>query len=286
MNLTRSLTALFSLCKIKIVILASLSTILGYILHAGKVSYFMLVPFTGVVLLASGSAALNEYQERKFDAVMKRTKKRPIPLGLIKPENALKIAVFLIAAGELFLLLFCNILPAFLGFLAILLYNLMYTKLKRISAIAVIPGSFIGTIPPLIGWTADKGSMLDIRILFISLFFFLWQVPHFWLLLLKYHEEYKEAGFPSILDKLNCLQVSRMIFIWIFASISLCTILPLFRIPALPVFIIPFILSGFVLFFLSYGLLVNKVNIGIAFKAINIYAIIFIIIISIDKILI
>ena len=102
-----------------------------------------------------------------------------------------------------------------LSWLAFFWYNVVYTYLKRYTAWAVIPGSLIGSIPPLIGWVSAGGSLLDPMVVPIAAFFFIWQVPHFWLLILKYGKEYESAGFPSLSRNMNQVQMGRMIFLWV-----------------------------------------------------------------------
>lgn len=102
-----------------------------------------------------------------------------------------------------------------LGVLAYFLYNIVYTYLKRYTPWAVIPGALIGSIPLVIGWVSAGGSISDPAVLPIAAFFFVWQVPHFWLLIMKYGREYETAGFPSLSDSMTDVQIGRMIFLWI-----------------------------------------------------------------------
>src|SRR5574338_1116718 len=125
---------------------------------------------------------------------MKRTRNRPIPSGKISPENALKIAVTLLIAGATMIYAGSGLLALGLGLLNLLWYNAIYTKLKKVNPLAIIPGSLVGAIPPAVGWVAAGGSISDPRILIISSFFFIWQIPHFWLLLLVLDKDYETAG--------------------------------------------------------------------------------------------
>jgi len=117
--------------------------------------------------------------------------------------------------------------PGF-GGLAVLWYNGVYTPLKRLTAFAVAPGALIGALPPAIGWTAAGGSAGDLRLLALAFFFFIWQVPHFWLLLFKYGEEYAEAGFPSITRLFSTTQLGRLTFVWMLATAAASLLLPLY----------------------------------------------------------
>ncbi len=205
---------LISLSKLSISISVSLSGITGYVIYTGHFTTGMLVPILGIFILSSGSSALNHYQERAFDTLMLRTKNRPIPSGSISPSKALFTSIVLLLTGSMLLYL-SGIEPFLLGLLAVFWYNLVYTYLKRITAFAVVPGSLIGAIPPMIGWLAAGGALIDIKNLVLAFYFFLGQIPHFWLIVLKFGKEYETAGFKSLSQLLNKDQIQRLTFIWI-----------------------------------------------------------------------
>lgn len=209
---------LLRLGKIKISLLSTLSTATGYLLATGKVTIHMFVPTAAVLLLACGSCALNQYQEREIDQSMERTKLRPIPSGRLNPEVALWISLGLILLGSFILYLGMNNLTLVVGLLAVLWYNLIYTPLKQKTAFAAIPGALVGAIPPILGWVSGGGDIFDPRIWGIGLFLFIWQVPHFWLLLLDSSRDYEKAGLPSITKIFSTAQIKRIIFIWLLST--------------------------------------------------------------------
>lgn len=222
------LKTLLELSKVKITVAVAFTTITGYLLARERFDTGMLLPTLGIFLLACGSSAINHYQERDRDALMERTKKRPIPSGRISPKGALLFALILTIAGSWILYENSGTLAMQLGLLALLWYNGIYTPLKNKTAFAVIPGAVIGAIPPLVGWVAGGGSLLDVRAMIMAFFFFIWQVPHFWLLMLKYGKEYEKAGFPSITTVYSENQIKNVTFIWVLATAVSALMIPVF----------------------------------------------------------
>lgn len=219
---------ILELSKFRIALLVSLSSATGYILASGHLIYNLIIPTIAVFILASGSSALNHYQERDFDSLMKRTRKRPVPSGKISPANALAVAIGLIIIGSVVLYRSSNITALVLALITIFWYNAVYTPLKRITPLAVIPGALIGSLPPAIGWTAAGGYILDPMILMVSLFFFVWQIPHFWLLLLKFGEEYELAGYPTLTSRYSNQRIAKFTFIWILITTIISMFIPIF----------------------------------------------------------
>lgn len=220
----------FELCKVKITIAVSFTTITGYVLANGAFDLGLILPTIGIFILACASSALNQYQEREADAKMERTRNRPIPSGKISPNHTLAFILVLTLLGSYLLLEGSNFLGLQLGLLAMIWYNAIYTPLKRKTAFAVIPGSVIGSLPPLVGWVAGGGVLNDPKALILAFFFFIWQVPHFWLLMLKYGEEYKKAGYPSIVSIYSPQQIKNTTFIWTVATSISALMIPFFRI--------------------------------------------------------
>ncbi|MBW6489882.1 MAG: protoheme IX farnesyltransferase [Lentimicrobium sp.] len=217
---------LAQLCKFRISVAVALTTFTGYLMSHGELSRGIVFPFLGVFLLASAASALNQVQEAKTDLLMTRTKNRPLPSGRITRREAIRW-VFLLALAGIFLLWFFNgWIAAFLGALTFLWYNGIYTPLKRVSAFAAVPGGVVGALPPVIGWVSGGGSLFDPAAIALGLFFFIGQVPHFWILLLKYGEEYELAGLKSLTTELSHLQIRRITFMWIAATSVSAFLLP------------------------------------------------------------
>ena len=231
-NFKKIIRIISELHKFRITFSVTLTTLAGFTLTAGTIDNRIFLPLLGIFFLSSGAAAFNEYQERDMDARMERTRKRPIPSGSIKASTVLVISLPEIVAGTVLVYIGSGFTAALLGFMAFVWYNVIYTPLKKLSPFAVIPGSVIGAIPPMVGWVAGGGSLLDPKLFVLAFFFFMSQVPHFWLLLLRYGDDYDAAGFPVINKILNNNQIKRVTFVWIVATsvnIVLLVIVGLFQ---------------------------------------------------------
>jgi protoheme IX farnesyltransferase len=153
---------------------------------------------------------------------MTRTKNRPVPSGKVSASSAAIAAALLILLG---LACLASIdrhrwMLVFFGLFALAWYNGIYTYLKRVTAFAVVPGALVGAVPPMIGWAAAGGAAGDPLVLLVAAFFFIWQIPHFWLLLMMRGEDYRRAGLPSPMDHFSLIQLQRITFIWIMAAVS------------------------------------------------------------------
>ncbi|RMH80628.1 MAG: protoheme IX farnesyltransferase [Acidobacteria bacterium] len=188
------------LTKPGIVLLVLITTLTGmYFAQRGfPEPWLVFWTLLGTGLASAGSAVLNQFFDRDIDALMGRTRERPLPSGSIGPRNALFFGVFLLLLSLLILLLKVNLLATSLVLLASLFYVVVYTlALKRVSPIATEIGGVSGALPPVIGYASVKGEVNpEALILFIIMF--LWQPPHFWVLAIKYVEDYKRAGVPTL----------------------------------------------------------------------------------------
>jgi protoheme IX farnesyltransferase len=148
----------------------------------------------GTLLVASGTGTLNQYIEREFDAQMRRTARRPVAAGRLKPGAVLAFGIALAAAGTFYLAAVVNLLASVLAVLTLLTYLFLYTPLKRKTSLCVLVGALPGAMPPLIGWAAASGRMnSEAWTLYAALF--LWQFPHFMAIAWMYREDYDRAGY-------------------------------------------------------------------------------------------
>lgn len=211
---------ILELGKARISLPVALSALTGYTLHSGTIGlqgYFLAV---GVFLMSCSSGALNHWQEYKTDALMPRTKNRPIPSGAVSPGFALLVALGYFVWGTAILLLHFPLYAWVAAVVTLVSYNGIYTPLKKVTAFAVVPGSLVGALPPYIGWLADQGSILNPDIFWVAIFFFIGQIPHFWLLLLMFGKEYSLAGYPSLHELFSENQIKRLSYTWILATIA------------------------------------------------------------------
>jgi protoheme IX farnesyltransferase len=279
---------LLSLGKVRISLLVTFSAATGYLLAAGEVTLQMLVPAAAVFLLACGSCALNQYQEKEIDSLMERTKDRPLPSGILSPSSALLISLGLISTGSFIFFHGANPLAGILGLFAIFWYNGVYTYLKRKTAFAAIPGALVGAIPPALGWVSGGGNLLDPRIGAVVFFFFMWQVPHFWLLLLDFGKDYEKAGFPSLTRLFTQAQLSRITFMWICAAAVSCMMIQLFVIVESVAIRGGFFIVAFWLVWKGSRLLKARnleFPFRFTFKTINSYALLVMFLLALDQLL-
>ena len=203
------------LIRVRISLSVTLSAFAAAMLASGSISFKSLFPLAGIFLLASGASALNQVQEKDQDAKMNRTKNRPLPAGNITTAQALWVVALLMLAGFGILISGLYLVCLFLGLLNILWYNGFYTWLKKKTAFAVVPGALSGVIPVFMGWSVAGGSLTERPALLLAIFLFIWQIPHFWLLMLKYGDEYRAAGFPVMTDTFSIQQFRNIIMAWI-----------------------------------------------------------------------
>ncbi len=180
--------------------------------------------------MAAGASTINHIIERKTDALMPRTKNRPIPSGRMAVLQASIWASIFIVSGILVLLIFANPACAALGLFNAIWYNLVYTPLKKISVWAVFAGTITGIIPYFMGVLAATNQTPSAADYFIGFYMFLWQIPHFFLLISKYGKEYEYAGLASITQKSTTEKIVLISYLWMIASCIASVMIPLFGI--------------------------------------------------------
>lgn len=266
----KQLHTILELGKVRISLPVALSALTGYIMYTGYYDlqgWFLAV---GVFLMSCSSGALNHWQESEIDAKMPRTKNRPIPSGKISRLHALFVALSFATAGSLILFFSNPAMALVLSWTTLFFYNLVYTPLKKITAFAVIPGSMVGALPPLIGWAGAGGSLSSEIILLVASFFFIGQIPHFWFLLMMFGDQYKLAGMPSLNQLFNEGQLKRITYTWVLTTIASALLVVFFVFSNKIIMFVVLLYTFYLLFSLTISVLVqNELKVRPAFLKLN-----------------
>ncbi|KTD33676.1 polyprenyltransferase (cytochrome oxidase assembly factor) [Legionella nautarum] len=188
------------LCKPRVVALMLLTVVVGmYLAAPGWIALTTLfASLVGIGFCAGSAATINHLVDKRIDAIMARTKQRPIAGGRVSVKQALYFATILAALGLAILILFVNPLTATLTFISLIGYAGIYTGyLKRATPQNIVIGGLAGAAPPMLGWTAVT-NQLDPQALLLVLIIFTWTPPHFWALAIYRIEEYKNAEIPML----------------------------------------------------------------------------------------
>lgn len=238
--------------KARLAVSVVFSSIAGYLLGAFEISFIslLLLAFGGYCLVGA-SNTFNQIIEKDLDALMNRTKNRPIPSGRLSVNSAMTIAIILTILGVISLY-FLNPKTAMFGAISIFLYTSVYTPLKTITPLSVFVGALPGAIPFMLGWVAATNEFgIEPGTLFMIQFF--WQFPHFWALAWMLDEDYKKGGFKMLptgkKDKGTALQII-MYTIWM----MVISVVPAFGITgrlqlSIPAAVIVFLIGAVMLFF-------------------------------------
>ena len=201
-----ALADFLALTKPRLNFLVVATSAAGYYLGASRASgsldlLAMTEAVAGTALVAGGAAVLNQLYERDTDALMRRTRMRPLPDGRVTAGDARLFGLALSVAGLVLLALRTNALAAGLALATLVIYLIVYTPMKRRTSVATLVGAVPGALPPLIGWTASHGSVSMGGVALFAIVF-LWQIPHFMAIAWLFRDDYAKAGFPmlSVID--------------------------------------------------------------------------------------
>lgn len=210
------ISARLKLAKFNLCLLIGGAAMFGYSLAAISFSLDMLLVGCGLLILATGAATANSLQEQRLDGRLERTRNRPLPRGRITSGQAGLQALILITAG---LSVICSVtetlVPVSVAVLAVLLYNGIYTPLKQKTVLAIVPGALCGALPSYIGWLAGGGRPVSFPAALLLTLFILWQIPHFWLVMLRFQDDYDGRTLPSLLQQFDEKQLVRFMVTWI-----------------------------------------------------------------------
>lgn len=192
-------------------------------------SYIHFILFLiGLGSISAGSLALNSAQEWQHDVKMERTAVRPIPQGIIAPSQAYQFSLGLIVFG-LVVLYFVQPLTCLIGFLTVVFYNILYTMiLKRRSPFAAVPGAVPGAAPVLMGYSAINTNIFNPDSIYVFMLMFLWQMPHFWALAIRYMDDYAKGGFPVLPVQLGKQRTLYHMGLYLIPYIALAVMSPWF----------------------------------------------------------
>src|SRR5437660_882475 len=213
----------------------------------------------GTLLVASGTGTLNQYIERKFDAQMRRTARRPAAAGRLQPHVVLAFGIALATAGSIYLAVAASVLSSLLALLTLLSYLFLYTPLKRRTPLCVIVGAFPGAMPPIIGWAAASGQ-LNVEAWILYAIVFLWQFPHFMAIAWMYREDYDRAGY-LVLPR-GKRRIRFMAWQSVFPALALIPVSLVLGLIGLagPVYMVGALLLGWYFYYCGAKLVVHKSN--------------------------
>ena len=197
----------------------SLSALFAYIMVKGEIGTDMFIATFAVLLVAMGVSTLNQVQEYKEDALMDRTKHRPIASGKMTPTTGIIIAAVLVIFSLILIYDLLGMIGVDLFLFSFIWYNLVYTPLKKRSALAVVPGAILGVIPPAVGWLTAGGTLGSQEFFALGLYYFIWQIPHYWLLVMLHYGGYKDAGYPTVMRLFGQGSLQRLTFVWLIMTI-------------------------------------------------------------------
>lgn len=195
---TMAWSAYYELTKPRLSLLSVITALVGYLAALPERNLAVLFNFLcGTALCAASAAALNQWLERSEDAIMPRTKNRPLPANQINPAAALGIGITIGIIGSLQLVYGVNLLAGLIGAATILSYIVIYTPMKKVTRWSTEVGAISGALPPLIGWAAAEGAISGLGWILFGVLVF-WQIPHFMAIAWSFRKDYAMAGFPML----------------------------------------------------------------------------------------
>ncbi len=188
----------YELTKPRMNFLVICTTAVGFAMAPHHRQWMLLIhAIIGTAMTAASASVLNQLIERSYDALMPRTRNRPLPGGRISPAEALRYGILLGVVGVAYLALMVNLLTALLGAITLASYVWIYTPMKRHTSLNTVVGAVPGAIPPMMGWTAATGALGPAALALFAILF-LWQMPHFLAIAILYRRDYEAGGFKML----------------------------------------------------------------------------------------
>ena len=266
-SLKARLSDYYALTKPEVNLLILMTTSAGYALasHSPFRVFGLINTLIGTLLVASGTATLNQWMERVWDGRMRRTASRPLPSGRMGAGEALGFGLLLSLTGGLYLAVTVNLLAAGLAITTLLSYLLIYTPLKRRTPLCTLLGAFPGAMPTLIGWAGASGK-IDPPAWFLFAILFLWQFPHFLAIALMYRDDYARAGYKMLPAFDREARFTRAEILGLTLVLIVTTLLPAGRVG--PLYGVAMVLAGgFLLYYVAK--LTRKASIVLASKLVH-----------------
>jgi len=249
----------FEVCKPKVVALMLFTTLVGMLIAAPLTLPFstMISALFGIALVSAAAAAINHVSDHRIDALMQRTKDRPLPTGVLSPREVLIFAGVIGVTGTVILVLWVNMLTAILTLLSLVGYAVVYTRfLKYATPQNIVIGGAAGATPPMLGWTAATGQ-LDFGAFLLFLIIFVWTPPHFWTLAMCRKEEYAKAGVP-MLPVTHGEDFTRLQILLYIVLLALVTLLPYITALSGMIYLFSAVLLNAIFIYYGVALRVNR----------------------------
>lgn len=206
---------MLKLLRLNISFMVVLSAYFGFYISGGVLDLKAIAVLFAVLLHSFGNSVINQVQERKIDRVMLRTMDRPVATGRVKAGRALIYGLSLITFSLIIPLITGDYLIAGLLVINLIIYNFIYTPMKRKNSYALLIGSICGALPPIIGWGIYHNPDYFSRVVLVAAIFYLWQVPHFMFLTEKYSDEYKKAGLKILINDVEFRKYFMILLVWV-----------------------------------------------------------------------
>ena len=258
----------FELIKPRVTFAALATTLLGFWIAGGTPAKFPVLfsAVIGAFLVGSGANALNQFLERDVDVKMKRTQKRPLPSGRLKPNGVLLFGLLAAVLGVACLYRFVHGLAGFLGFVTLLSYAVIYTPLKRTTPLNTFVGAFPGAMPSLIGWSAATNH-LNFKSGILFLILYLWQLPHFFAIAWIHREDYEKSGLKMMtVGDVSGRSAAKQIIFYTFL-LQITSLVPSFIGMAGPVYGLLALVSG--LGMIRFSVFLSETNLAAARRFMN-----------------
>jgi len=211
---------IFKLIRLNISLLVVLSAFFGFIITDEPFQLNLIYILIAVLLHSFGNSIINQFQEQNIDALMERTKNRPLVTLKFDPKKTLIAGIFLLIVSILIPFFLKKYVISFIFALNIIIYHLIYTPLKKRSSFALLIGSICGSLPPIIGYLVVEQTF-SVKIVFVAVLFYMWQVPHFLFLTEKYKDDYKGAKIKSLINEASEKSYRMISNLWLISYLCL-----------------------------------------------------------------